>query len=355
MAILKYTPEKDSCVYSFNPLQNAGLDEIMPLILSNGKLNYDTGISRILIEFDNNEILSKYNQITSSKDLNLKLFVANGIELPSEYTLDIFNINDSWKNGYGREHNTPITSDGVSWGYRNGNDRWTEYTSSNYANYSPNSFSSSYWIKNLSSSVSFDIYTNKDVDVSVKDLFLQQISQSYQGGYLIKFTSSLEQDANANSVLNFYSKDTHTIYSPLLELKWDDSIYLVTGSLISFDNYKISLSNNRNEFTSRSIARINVLARDEFPQRVFSTGSLFLSKKYLPITSYYAVKDLKIDKYIIDFDDNYTKISRDENGNYFNLYFQNFEQNRYYQIEIKSIIDDIEIYHLDPYIFKVIA
>jgi hypothetical protein len=353
VAVRKFLSKKDSTIYSYNPTQNTGLDEILSLIISNGKLSYDVGISRALLEFDNSSILSTYNSISSSKDISLKLFVANAIELPSEYTINVFNINDSWKNGYGRTNQVPITDDGVSWKSLNNISDWTIRTGS-YSNYSPNSYSSSYWRNDVTQSVTFGIYDEKNINTSVKNLFLQQVSQSLNGGFLVKFATSHEQDVTINSELNFYSKDTHTIYQPQLELKWDDSIYSTTGSLITMSNFQTSFANNPYEFSSQNIQRLNILSREKFPQRTFSTGSLYTNQKYLPPTTYYSIVDLKTGQPVIEFDENYTKVSRDSNGNYFNLYLQNFEQNRYYSIELKIVHENQTYIHKDSFIFKVL-
>lgn len=353
MAVRKFLSKKDSTIYSYNPTQNTGLDEILSLIISNGKLSYDVGISRALLEFDNSSILSTYNSISSSKDISLKLFVANAIELPSEYTINVFNINDSWKNGYGRANQVPITDDGVSWKSLNNISDWTIRTGS-FSNYSPNSYSSSYWRNDVTQSVTFGIYDEKNINTSVKNLFLQQVSQSLNGGFLVKFATSHEQDVTINSELNFYSKDTHTIYQPQLELKWDDSIYSTTGSLITMSNFQTSFANNPSEFSSQNIQRLNILSREKFPQRTFSTGSLYTNQKYLPPTTYYSIVDLKTGQPVIEFDENYTKVSRDSNGNYFNLYLQNFEQNRYYSIELKIVHENQTYIHRDSFIFKVL-
>ena len=58
---------------------------------------------------------------------------------------------------------------------------------------------------------------------------------------------------------------------------------------------------------------------------------------------------------IVDYDENYTKISCDENGNYFNLYINGLEPERYYKLLFKSILSNGEILVLDNnYYFKVI-
>jgi hypothetical protein len=74
----------------------------------------------------------------------------------------------------------------------------------------------------------------------------------------------------------------------------------------------------------------------------------------LPTSSYYAIKDLATNEYVINFDDNYTQISSDVNGNYFDIYMSGLEPERYYKILIKTTINNSTIISDDHYYFKVI-
>jgi hypothetical protein len=56
---------------------------------------------------------------------------------------------------------------------------------------------------------------------------------------------------------------------------------------------------------------------------------------------------------IVDFDENYTKISADEVSSYFTVYMDGLEPERYYKVLIKVIIDGSTIIFDDDYYFKV--
>jgi hypothetical protein len=58
---------------------------------------------------------------------------------------------------------------------------------------------------------------------------------------------------------------------------------------------------------------------------------------------------------VVDFDTSYTKISADGNGNYFKVYMDGLEPERYYQLMIKTIVGDetLIIENKDNY-FKVV-
>ena len=44
-----------------------------------------------------------------------------------------------------------------------------------------------------------------------------------------------------------------------------------------------------------------------YPPRTFQTSSFYLGKNFLPTASFYALKDLDTDEYVIDFDTTYTQ------------------------------------------------
>ena len=74
----------------------------------------------------------------------------------------------------------------------------------------------------------------------------------------------------------------------------------------------------------------------------------------LGFSSYFSIKDLDTNEIIIDFDDQFTQLSADEQGNYFTLYMNGLEPERYYNILIKTIIDGSTMIFDDNYYFKVI-
>jgi hypothetical protein len=74
----------------------------------------------------------------------------------------------------------------------------------------------------------------------------------------------------------------------------------------------------------------------------------------LPISSSYSILDAASDEVVIPFDYDYTKISSDTKGNYFKLYMNGLEPERYYRITVKTKVSDTEEYVLDNnWIFKV--
>ena len=81
---------------------------------------------------------------------------------------------------------------------------------------------------------------------------------------------------------------------------------------------------------------------------------MYTTNYYLPTASYYAVKDLDTNEFVIDFDDTYTKISADDETSYFTLYMNGLEPERYYQVLIKTTVDGSTLVLDNDYYFKVI-
>jgi hypothetical protein len=107
---------------------------------------------------------------------------------------------------------------------------------------------------------------------------------------------------------------------------------------------------------ANNIIRVNVFGREEFPLKNFTRATQltqFLTPKYLPTSSYYALKDNETEQIVQDFD-NYTKINCDENGNYFLLDTSCLPQERYFRILIK-VEHSGSIYTMDHgNVFKVV-
>jgi hypothetical protein len=158
--------------------------------------------------------------------------------------------------------------------------------------------------------------------------------------------------------LKYYSVDTNTIYPLYLEFKWNDYSTVLTGSLtgsiVNTSNLKISLNENPGIFYPSSINRFRINVSPLYPIRTFQTSSYFTNLNFLPTSSYFAIKDLDTNEFIINFDNQYTQISSDLNSNYFDVYMSGLEPERYYKVLIKTIINGSTIIFDDQYYFKII-
>jgi hypothetical protein len=89
-----------------------------------------------------------------------------------------------------------------------------------------------------------------------------------------------------------------------------------------------------------------VFGREKYPLRTYTDYYTYNDLKYLPSTTYYQIRDIVTDDIIVPFGD-YSKVSCDSNGNFFNLNLQNWETNREYYIEIKIDRDGVIEYFSD--------
>jgi hypothetical protein len=384
MAIYKLFPEKDATIYSEYELKNTGIDEILELDLAfnndtpsgvSGSLITET--SRYLLKFPDSGITNIIdNKVSGSFKTYLKLYLAHATKIPIDYTLECYPISGSWNMGTGRFNNSPETRDGVCWEYRSNfeSDAWL---TSSFTTYATASFiSTSYqsrpgggnWYTgsttlNPVATQSFTYITTKDISFDVTNAVTLQYSGSkgivggiINDGLLVKNTDANEFNSNVQFNLRYFSLDTHTVYPPQLEFRWDDSVFNTgssTSTIISDPNPVVSLGNNKQEFDQNSIQKFRVYARDRFPTRTFQTSSVYLTNKYLPTSSYYSLVDLNSGDMVFDFDNDYTKLSADATSNYFTLYMDGLEPERYYKVLIKTIIDGSELIIDDDYYFKV--
>jgi hypothetical protein len=371
MAIFKIYPSKDATIYSLYPSMNAGRDEIIEAsttVTSDFSTNLQT--SRILIAFSDDEINDIINNKISGSnwDVNLRLFASTITGLKSDSFIYIHPISGSWNMGTGKYLDSPQTTDGVSWEWRDysGSMRWST------GSYNPNvtaSFSNvpgggTYYSAsslpgyNFPTTQSFSFYDDKDINVSVKDIIELWYSGSFDNnGFLLHQNNEFVDNVNQQVQLKYFSIDTNTIYPPQLEFKWVDYVYNTgssTNTTISTDQLYVKLTNNRGTYYSGSIQRFRVDCRPKYPTRVFQTSSIYTTNYFLPQASYYAIKDLDTNEFIVDFDSLYTQVSADSDGNYFDVYMNGLEPERYYQILIKTTISGSTLIIKDDNFFKVV-
>ena len=122
-------------------------------------------------------------------------------------------------------------------------------------------------------------------------------------------------------------------------------------------NYTIAIHNiynNNSTYFSESVQRFRIAATPKYPTRIYTTSSLYTTNYFLPTSSYYAIKDSETNEYVIDFDNQYTQISADNNSSYFDVYMNGLEPERYYTILIKTELDNSTQVFDNDIIFKVI-
>jgi hypothetical protein len=374
MAVYKIFPEKDATIYSGYPLRNTGLDEILE-----ASTFYDTTspeVSRYLIKFSQDEINDIIqNKIgNSSYQTNLRNYTANITGLNQTTTLDIHPISGSWDMGTGRYSNSPQVTNGVSWKHQtsSGSGEWpTSFTAYVTASYMSTNSGGGVWYTGsalglgITASQTLSYPNNNDLNVNVTNIIRNWYSASQNlggfnnDGFIVKQSNLSEFVADQNYVttIKYFSIDTHTIYPPCLEFKWRDYSFNTgssANSIINTSRLVATLGDNSGYYRLGSVEKFRINCRPQFPTRTFQTSSIYTTNYYLPTSSYYAIKDLDTNEFVIDFDTNYTQISADNESSYFTLYMNGLEPERYYQVLLKVIIGNETLILDDNYYFKII-
>ncbi len=358
-----FTSSFDASIYLQQPDQNTGRDEMLEV----SKLYYGStkDIARTLIKFNSTQLSQSVaeNIGTGSYSVFLNLKAAKSEEIPLQYTLYANAVSQSWSMGTGTKFDN-ITSDGVSWKYRDGITGWQENTIGGTAYYVAGTTGSANaeggtWYTASQSSQSFD-YETDDVRMDVTNIVKLWISGSLpNNGFIVHHGLDYENDALDYGVIKFFSKETNTIYEPKLEIVWDDSSF-GTGSLTPVtgsaeDGYKIVISNLKNKYVSNTKVKIRLKGRDLYPLKSFGNTFSYDQVKYLPSGStYYQLEDYITGETIFPFGE-YTKVSCDSTSNYFIMDLSTLPISRTYKLKLKIIESGITTIVDDKYIFEIVS
>lgn len=355
MAYYFLTASKDASVYLQQPDQNCGLDEVLEV----SKVYYGNikDVSRALLKFDVVPLSSSIadGSVTMS-EATLILKETESEELPLEFTLEAYPISQSWEMGNGTRFDD-ITTSGVTWNNREGDSslRWLQ--TSEFSDVSTGSYEGKggtfYY---ASSSLQNFEYTTTDVYMDIKEIMNDWIDGSIvNDGIIVKLPFSKENDSNDYGILRFFSKETNTIHQPKVRIGWDDTSFS-TGSLteLTAEEIKVGIRNFKKEYKVNTTPKLRVVGRELYPTKTFSSTAQYAISKFLPTTSYYQISDYHSDDVIVPFS-NYTKLSCDSDGNYFNLNLSNWEVDRVYKIEFKITISGVDYFFDDDYTFSVIS
>ena len=166
---------------------------------------------------------------------------------------------------------------------------------------------------------------------------------------IIGTTTTTITDGNAGAEdLKFFSRQTNTIYSPKLELRWDDHIAASgsnTGSLTPLDltgnveNYVYQL-HNKEAYKENETVKFRFGARKRYIDKSFSTSIQTVSGSYFAEGSAsYSIIDMATNEDVVPFSP-YTTMSCDPISPYFKQDLNAFEPNRAYKILLKVKHDD---------------
>ena len=175
-------------------------------------------VDRALIQFD---LLAISRSIVAgdivSASFHLKVKICNEYQLPIEYSIYVAPISESWVMGDGYASDGG-SDDGASWVYRdyNGGTPWAVTGSSFIPTYCTQSFR----------------YKSADLDMDVTPIVNQWLAGLPNNGFVV-MSSDEFHPTGSGFMLKYFSEDTNTIYSPILDVGWGNDWEFTTGSYMT--------------------------------------------------------------------------------------------------------------------------
>ena len=346
-------PIKDATVYSQYPDKNTGVDPLLeigkwtfgsPSLEDDSTVYYDaTHNSRTFLYFD-------LGQFPTTKMIGvvryyLVLRAMSAENLAYDYTLYAYPLSGSWTNGTGLYNNSPTITNGVSWYYKDSKLQSGSWATSSYTAGTTGSYGvvrgGGNWYTTPICSQSFQS-TTPDVRMDVTDIVNSWLSGSIQNsGIVLKFSDAAERDSSVMGLLQFFSRETNTIYIPRLEAYWDSTDNSGTGSFtqVSDEDFVLVTKNLRDAYSEGEVTKIKLHVRPRYPTLTYATSSNYLISNRIPTSSYFQIQDVVTDEVIVPFNTLGTKVGCNSDGNYITLDCDSLLPERYYKIVFKCLFD----------------
>lgn len=334
---------QDASIYQRYPTINTGLDEILEV----GKLKrsidgdkmYASSSVRTLIQFD----IPSMQQYPASAKYYLNLRIANAVNVKRYQRLEVYPVSRSWIEGSGYFYqDIKNAQDGVSWEDATDTENW--------------SVSGSDFLTIPSASYVFKNVPIEDIKIDVTNIISPIVSGTNNltwNGLLVKYPTTDELDQSNKGNIKVFSGNTHTIFSPKLEVVWNNQTF-VTGTLkpLRSSNVSIVPRNMKQAYTAGEVDKVYLVVRDLYPDKRYDATQRYKNVYYLPSQSYFRITDQVSGVVLYDFDE-YSSISCDTSGSYFILDTSTLEVDRYYNIDIKIKSGSLVFFPEFNYTFKI--
>jgi hypothetical protein len=333
-----YFPTQDASIYEQHQTLNTGHDEILEI----GRTESGAFRVRSLLQFNVTSISASLasREIPLDSTFELSLFIASASNLQMGQQFELYPISQSWHEGSGYLFTDLLqANDGVTWRQPLSASSWV---------------SGGDFITDITASGEFsDPIT--DITVDISSIIVQWISGTIENnGIAIQFDTGSEGDNKNWGNVKFFSRQTHTIYPPVLTAKWDSQTFY-TGSLDAAptSNLLVIPSSLKPLYKKDEVARVELAVRSRYPLKTFATQfSEYLGQKYLPTSSYYSIVDNLSGNVVVPFD-NASKISSDVSGSFFTFKVQNMYPLRYYRLILRVDRNGMSEFFDDGFLFTV--
>lgn len=188
-----------------------------------------------------------------------------------------------------------------------------------------------------------------DLSLDVTTIISQSINSEYDNyGFLIRLRD--ESTVQNQDPKYFYSKDSFTIYDPVIYAKWND--VATTGSVADSSasvEYVVTLKNKQEVYSIQEQVYCELHTRLQDPTLTFDTSVGSLSS--IPLTNLaYTIIDTATKETVIPFSA-YTSCSYDSSKNYFNIDMDVLQPNRAYSLKLQhSLASNVKkFYHVHSF------
>lgn len=334
---------QDTTIYQRYSGSNAGLDEILEV----GKVKLSTDVNnmfasssaRMLLNFD----IPSNNQYPSQSIYYLNLRIANATTVDRNQKIEVFPISSSWSEGSGYFYQDVRNSqDGASWLTSDTDTLW----------YTPGGD----YTTTVSASYTVSEFPINDIRINITNIIAPVVSGSNTipwNGLIIKFPNADETNSRNIGNIKVFSSNTHTIFEPTIEVAYNNQVF-TTGSLKPIPRHKFSVvaKNLKESYTLGEVDKIYLVVRDMYPDRRFDAIQRYRTQYYLPSSSYYRIRDQQSGAILYEFDP-FSSIECDPTGSYITLDTTGLQVNRYYDIDLKVVGNNVVLFPEFEYTFKV--
>lgn len=312
MSVYRIYPDQDAFIIR-GCSATTGKDEILEIGYRVSHTGNE-GIARTLLTFPQDKIEEVRAKVAGKEvKVYLTLVSAKRMNVPNRYTIQVYRVSEDWTEGVGRITDKVVDENGVSWIKRSISESWIRPGGTIEG--TPVEFECTGQVA--------------DLRIDLTDMFLEGTVQNI----LMKLAD--EDQAYRDRInLMFYGADTHTIFRPFLDINVDDSSIEPEKIVIPSTNYKITSKTLGKEILKEDKVRVEIGTHPVFPERRFSTGSIYRDDYILPEESYWGIQDIVTKFMVVDFGVG-TKLSADSTGNFFILDASTLSSGRYYDIFVR--------------------
>lgn len=324
----KFIANKDSFIDKKLGENNFGKDELLEI----GRVVSSSAVypKRALISFDISEISSSMASglINSASQFELVIFSNQGENMLQDgFYVDAYVISSSWYEGTGSVSDNN-ESGSVSWISAS-----TAVWDTEGGDYLSSPTASQYFPT-----------SSGDISMDVTTIISQSINDEYNNyGFLLRLRDESTLQNQDSKFL--YSKDSYTIYDPVIYAKWND--VSTTASVSDSTNgteYSITLKDAKDVYSIQELVYCELHTRLLDPTLTFDTSVGSLSS--IPLTNLaWSIVDSETKETVIPFSP-YTSCSYDDSKNYWNIDMGVLQPNRTYELKLQhSFSNSVKRFH----------